>query len=82
MDRPWSIYLLSCSDGSIYTGISMDVEMRVKRHNKHMGSKYVAARLPATLLFQKEIGTRSEAAKEEYRVKQLSREEKLNYAKA
>ncbi len=77
----WSIYLLKCSDGSIYAGISNNVDKRIIKHNTGKGSRYVAARLPAKLLFQKEIGTKSEAAKEEYRVKQLSRAEKLNYIK-
>ncbi len=79
MDKIWSIYLLECCDNSIYTGISNNVSKRVDKHNASRGAKYTKTRLPVKLLFQRKIGTRSEASKEEYRIKQLSRAEKLEY---
>lgn len=77
----WSVYLLECSDGSLYTGVTNNIDNRVAKHNNGTGSRYVKARLPAKLIFQKEIGTKSEACKEEYRIKQLSRAEKLEFIK-
>jgi len=79
MDKLWSIYILECFDGTLYTGASNNVDKRVAKHNNGTGSRYTKARLPVKLLFQKEIGTKSEACKEEYRIKQLSRAEKLEF---
>ncbi|MDH4046874.1 MAG: GIY-YIG nuclease family protein [Gammaproteobacteria bacterium] len=73
----WSLYLLRCSDGSVYTGISTDVERRVRQHESGAkGAKYLRGRGPLQLLYQREIGDRSLASRVEYQVKQLSRQEK------
>lgn len=74
----WYIYLLECNDGSLYTGITTDVERRLKEHNgSSKGAKYTRSRRPVKLLKAFEAGSKSEALKEEYRIKQMTRKEKL-----
>lgn len=68
---------MECVDGTLYTGISNNVEKRIGDHNSGKGAKYTRARLPVMLLATWECGTRSDASKEEYRVKKLSRKKKL-----
>lgn len=71
------VYILSCADRSLYTGIAKDVQKRVKEHNDGKGAKYTRARRPVKLVYKKKVKTRSAALKEEYKIKQLSRGEKL-----
>lgn len=73
----WYVYILDCADGSLYTGITNDLNKRLETHNKGKGSKYTRARLPVTLRTSFEMENKSIAAKEEYRIKQLTREQKL-----
>lgn len=75
----WYIYGLLCSDQSIYTGISINVEKRVKIHNSGKGSKYVRSRLPATLLGAHKCANKSEALKLEFIVKRLNPDLKFLY---
>ncbi len=74
----WYLYIVRCHDGSLYTGISTDVERRFAQHqgNGDSGSKYLKSRGPLTLVFQERVGTRSLALKVETKVKKLSREKK------
>lgn len=74
----WYIYILECSDGTLYTGITTDVNRRLLEHNSGKGAKYTMMRRPVILKALFEAKNRSQAAKEEYRIKQLSRTEKLN----
>lgn len=74
--RSWFVYILRCNDGSLYTGISNDVEARVKRHNEGKGSKYIRAKRPATLVYTQEFTTKSEALRREIEIKALSRNDK------
>ncbi|MDP1729193.1 MAG: GIY-YIG nuclease family protein [archaeon] len=76
-DKLWLVYLLECLDGSYYTGITNDIENRMKIHQSGKGSKYVLSHGFGKLLASKEYNTRSEALKVEYQVKQLSRDQKL-----
>jgi putative endonuclease len=73
----WYVYILECSDGTLYTGITTDLDKRVKTHNNGKGAKYTKARLPVVLKASFEAEDRSTASKEEYRIKQLTRKEKL-----
>ncbi len=73
----WFVYILECSDGTLYTGITTDVNRRLLEHNSGNGSKYTRIRRPVKLRALFEAKNRSEASKEEYRIKQLSRLEKL-----
>ena len=72
------VYIVLCADGTLYTGIATDVARRLAEHNglKPRGARYTLARRPVTLVFAASFATRSEAAKEEARIKRLSRREK------
>ena len=74
---PWVVYVVQCSDGSLYTGITNDLAKRVAAHNSGKGAKYVRSRLPVVLRYAKVVGTRGRAAQEEANIKSLSRSEKL-----
>jgi putative endonuclease len=73
----WYIYILECSDGTLYTGITTDVNRRLSEHNSGKGAKYTRPRTPVVLRALFEAKNRSEASKEEYRIKHLTRKEKL-----
>jgi putative endonuclease len=70
--------MLECSDSTIYTGITNDLERRIKVHNSGKGSKYVKTRLPVKLVWNTESENRSEASKLEIKIKKLSRVQKIN----
>ena len=71
------VYILTCSDSTLYTGITNDISKRLKKHNQGIGSRYTSARTPVELSFSEYCETKSEALKKEYLIKQLSRKEKL-----
>lgn len=73
----WYVYILECSDCSLYTGITNDLKKRFETHNKGKGAKYTKTRLPVKLRASFEVKNKSEALKEESRIKKLTREEKL-----
>ncbi len=73
----WCVYILRCADGSLYTGITNDLDKRIKAHNDGLGAKYTKPRRPVKLAYQEPAANRSAASKREYVVKQLSRIEKL-----
>ena len=73
----WSVYILECGDGSLYTGITNDVPARLLAHQEGRGAKYTKGRGPLSLKYQEECGDRSMASKREMVIKKLSREEKL-----
>tara|TARA_R110000796_G_scaffold252137_1_gene385302 strand:- start:7730 stop:8338 length:609 start_codon:yes stop_codon:yes gene_type:complete len=73
----YSVYMVECSDGSIYTGIAKDVSKRILTHNKGKGAKYTKTRLPVALKWEKLCRDRSMASKYEYRIKKLTRKQKL-----
>ena len=76
--KNWICYILECNDGTLYTGITNRLDKRIDTHNKGKGSKYVAARTPAKLVFSSEyLGSRGHAAQYERQVKSMSRQEKL-----
>jgi putative endonuclease len=76
-DRPYSIYLLRCGDGSLYTGIAIDVARRICEHQDGLrGAKYLRGRGPLELVFQQQVGARDIASRLEYRVKRLGRPRK------
>jgi len=79
METNWSVYMLECKDKSIYTGVCKgDIDRRMKEHASGKGSKYVRSRLPFELKWSKSGFTVSEAMKEEYRIKQLTPQDKRN----
>lgn len=75
--KNWFVYILECADKTLYTGITTDVKRRVEQHNKGVGAKYTRARLPVKPVFSIEVADRSGASKMEYRIKRLSKRQKL-----
>lgn len=76
------IYILKCSDKTLYTGITTDLKRRIIEHNgTKLGAKYTSVRRPVKLVFAKKFKNRSAAAKEEVRVKKLKRFQKLKLIK-
>ena len=75
--KPWSVYIVKCRDGKLYTGISNDVDKRVETHNKGKGCKFTSCRYPVELVYREECGTNSEARKREMAVQKFSRSNKL-----
>jgi len=74
----YHLYLLQCSDSTLYTGITVDLERRVGEHDSSkLGAKYTRARRPVKLVYSKKYRNRSLASKAEARMKKLTREEKL-----
>lgn len=84
-EKSWMLYMLRCGDGSFYTGISTDVQRRLREHNgaagKSRGAKALRGRGPLTLAYQVSLADKSEALKLEYRVKKLSRARKESVVK-
>ncbi len=72
----WSLYLIRCRDGSLYTGIATDVERRFRAHVAGRGSRYLRGRGPLRLVLQRSIGPQGVALRLEHRVKKLSKERK------
>ncbi len=77
--KTWFVYLLECADGTLYTGVTNDLDARMQKHAQGTGSKYVARRGFKQLLYSKECVDKSDACKAEYFIKQLSRTEKIEY---
>ena len=71
-------YIVKCSDGSLYTGWTNNLEKRIKDHNAGRGAKYTNARRPVVLVYKEEFPTKQEAMKREWEIKRLSRKEKLS----
>jgi len=78
--KPWYVYLIECQDGSIYTGIAVDVNARYAAHVEGNGARYTRSHRPSRLLGFEAHPNRSSASKAEYRIKQLSALEKRRYA--
>lgn len=70
--KPWYLYLIECTDGSIYTGITVDVAARYAAHLNGSGARYTRSHPPLRLLASEAHADRSAASKAEYRVKRLS----------
>lgn len=75
--KPWYLYILECADGTLYTGITVDLERRLAQHNEGVGARYTRARRPVTLVYHTPAKDRAEASRLEYRVKKLPRKAKL-----
>lgn len=76
--QKWYVYIVRCEkDDSLYTGITNNIEKRINKHNNRTGAKYTKNRGPVTLLKSFEMPDKSSALKLEYKIKQLSRKQKL-----
>ena len=79
-DKPWFLYLIECRDGSVYTGITVDVTARYAAHASGKGARYTRSHPPRRLLAAIDYASRSQAAAAEHAVKNLSPAEKRAYA--
>jgi len=73
----WFLYLIHCSDNTLYTGITTDVDRRLRQHAEGRGAKYFRGRTPQQVVYVESGHTRSSATRREAEVKRLSREQKL-----
>lgn len=73
----WIVYILQCSDGTLYTGITNDLEKRLKKHSDGKGARYTRGRGPYEVLLSETYATRSEASKREAHIKSLKKHEKM-----
>ena len=73
----WSVYIVRCCDGSLYTGVSNDVAARVQRHNSGKGARYTRSRLPVALVWRRRVKDKSAALRLEAAMKKLSRAQKV-----
>ncbi|GAA5134018.1 GIY-YIG nuclease family protein [Thalassotalea piscium] len=78
MSKTWYVYLLRCSDNSLYTGITTDINLRLNQHNNcnKLGSKYTRARRPVKLVYNEIHENRSAASKRECQLKRLNKKQK------
>lgn len=76
MNKSWYVYILRCSNNSLYTGITSNLERRFKQHIEGKGAKYTKAFKPIKIVYYSTFKTKSLAAKEEYRIKKLTKSEK------
>ena len=72
----WSVYLVRCAGGTLYTGIATDVARRVEEHEEGRGAKYLRGKAPLELVFERAIGERGRALRIEGRIKRLPRDRK------
>jgi len=73
----WSVYIVRCADGSLYTGTAMDVPARVAAHNGGRGARYTRGRGPVRLVYQEHAGSKGNALRRESAIKRLTRPAKL-----
>ena len=76
-DTGWQVYIIRCSDDSLYTGITLDVERRLMEHGGARGAKYVRGKRPHQLVYLEDGHTRSSASRREAAIKKLTRAAKL-----
>ena len=76
MGNTWKLYILRCGDGTLYTGITTDVEKRLEQHRTGKGAKYTRGRGPLELVYQETCLDHSQALKREAAIKRMSRQKK------
>ena len=76
MEIIWYLYILRCGDGTLYTGITSDVEKRLEAHRSGKGAKYTRGRAPLELVYREVCGSHSDALKRESAIKKLTRIQK------
>ncbi|SDU20295.1 GIY-YIG nuclease family protein [Desulfobacula phenolica] len=79
--KNWQVYLLKCSDNSLYCGVTKDLDNRLSNHNNGTASKYTRSRLPVNIVAVKNDLTKKEAFKLEYQIKKLPAEKKISALK-
>jgi putative endonuclease len=74
----WHVYIIECSDGSLYTGITNDLEKRITAHNDGRGAKYTKSRRPVRLRYSEPAADRKNASQREYAIKSLRKSAKMH----
>lgn len=77
MEKTWKLYILRCGDGSLYTGITVDVQSRLAQHRDGTGAKYTRGRGPLELVYVEDCEDHSRALKREHQIKSLNKADKL-----
>jgi putative endonuclease len=77
----WMVYIVSCSDGSLYCGVSKDLDLRLKTHNEGKGAKYTRSRRPVTLEWSEPRPDYGSALRREREIKKMRRSQKQNLIK-
>lgn len=80
MANSWKLYILRCGDGTLYTGITVDVRKRLEAHRAGKGAKYTRGRGPLELIYSEDCGDHSTALRRELEVKAMHRDEKMKLA--
>lgn len=73
----WTVYILRCADGTLYTGYTNDLPRRLKAHQSGRGARYTRSRLPVALAYREEAADKSAALRREISIKRMTRREKL-----
>ncbi len=74
---PWFVYIIKCKDGKLYTGITNNLERRIKEHNSGNGCKFTKYRIPVKLLYSEDCLNKPKALSREAQIKRLERPEKI-----
>lgn len=82
MTQNWSVYIILCSDGSLYTGISTDVERRFRQHQSGQGAKFFRSRQPKKIVFLEAGHCHSSAAQLEIQIKKMTHSDKIGFVAA
>ena len=77
MEKVWTVYILECGDGTLYTGITDDLARRFQAHSQGKGAKYTRGRGPLKLRYREEMPDKGAALKREYDIKRMKKSEKL-----
>lgn len=78
----WFIYIILCSDNSLYTGATNNIEKRFADHKNGKGGSYTRSHKPVKIVYQEQLKTKSEALKREFEIKTWSRQKKMRLLKA
>ena len=79
MAGDWYVYMVQCADDSLYTGVTTDVDRRIREHNESTrGARYTRSRRPVSLVWQERLTDRAAACRREYEVRQFDRRKKLS----
>ena len=76
--KSWYVYIIEACDGSLYTGITTDIERRFKQHLSGRGARYFRKSAPKEIVYRQKLLNRSEASKREAQIKKMSKEQKLS----
>ena len=74
----WHVYIIECKDGLLYTGITNNLQRRIKAHNSGNGCRFTKYRIPVELVYSEEVTTKSQALRREAYIKSLPRKKKIS----